>query len=117
MLDLLLPPAALLLMLALRAVRRGEYRLHGHLMAAGFTVIGLRLLLNSRSYSWLHLGLWAATLGAAGTTLLLGRISLAWREGRSTRAHIPRIHRAFGATTLALLALATAAWLLRARIG
>ncbi|WP_285577254.1 hypothetical protein [Geothrix limicola] len=115
MLDVLLIPAALLLALALRAVRRGEYRLHGHLMTGAFTVTGLRLLLHPRDLAHLHLGLWAALFAASGCTVLLGRRALAWREARSTRTTLPRIHRAFGAATLIGLALITFIWLLRSR--
>jgi len=116
MLDLLLIPAVLLVVFALRAVRQGEYRLHGHLMAAVVTVVGLRLLLHSREWTPFQLAPWLAAFALAGTTLLLGRMALAWREGRNTQAFIPRIHRAFGAATLILLALSTVAWLLRYRI-
>ncbi|WLT33088.1 hypothetical protein [Geothrix sp. PMB-07] len=115
MLDVLLIPAALLLVLALQAVRRGDHRLHGHLMLAAFTVIGLRLVLHPRALLPTHLGLWLAVLAAAGTTLLLGRMALAWREARSTHAAFPRIHRAFGTLTLLALALTTVVWLLRNR--
>lgn len=115
MLDLLLIPSALLVILALRAVRQGEYRLHGHLMAAAVTVVGLRLLLHSREWTPLHLAPWLAAFAMAGTTLLLGRMALAWREGRSRKAAFPHIHRAFGAITLIGLAISTAAWLLRYR--
>lgn len=115
MLDLLLIPAALLLVLAVRAVRRGEHRLHGHLMSAAFTLIGLRLLLHPRNLMRLHLTLWLAILAGAGTTILLGRLALAWREARSTQATLPRIHRTFGTATLMGLALTTLVWLLRNR--
>jgi hypothetical protein len=115
MLDLLLIPAAILLALALRAVRRGEHRLHGHLMMAAFTVIGLRILLHPRSLGRQQLVLWLAVLAAAGSTMLLGRAALAWREGRSARSAIPRIHRASGAFTLMLSALTLLVWLLRNR--
>jgi uncharacterized membrane protein YozB (DUF420 family) len=113
MLDILLIPAALMLALALRAARRGDYRLHGHLMTAAFTSIGLRLLLHPRNLTAFHLTIWLAILGLAGMTLLLGRRALAWREARSTRTAIPRIHRAFGAATLVGLALTTLVWLMR----
>ena len=115
MLDLLLIPAALVLVLGLRAVRRGEHRLHGHLMAAAITVTGLRVLLYPRGFAPLHPALWLTTLGLAGTTLLLGRMALAWRESRSHHSAIPRLHRAFGAATLIGLAFTTLAWLLRTR--
>jgi len=115
MLDLLLIPAALLLAFALRAVRRGEHRLHGHLMAAAFTVVGLRVLLHPRSLMLVHLTTWIATLAAAGTTILLGRKALAWREARSVQAYLPRIHRAFGVATLTGLVLTTVIWLFRNR--
>ncbi len=115
MLDLLLIPAALLLVLALRAVRRGEYRLHNHLMTAVFTVVGLRLVLHPRNLPGLHLTLWLATLGAAGLTMLAGGMALAWREARSTHPSVPRIHRTVGTATLVGLALTTLVWLLRSR--
>lgn len=115
MLDLLLIPAAILLAFALRAVRRGDHRLHGHLMVSAFTVIGLRILLHPRSLAQVHLAAWAATLVAAGTTILLGRKALAWREARSFRAYLPRIHRAFGVATLSGLVLSTVIWLFRNR--
>ncbi|WP_257308456.1 hypothetical protein [Geothrix fuzhouensis] len=113
MLDLLLIPAAILLGFALRAVRRGEYRLHGHLMMATFTVIGLRVILHPRGLGPLHLALWLAVLVAAGSTMLLGRAALAWREGRSERSGLPRVHRAAGALTLVLAVLTLATWFLR----
>ena len=113
MLDLLLIPAAILLVFALRAVRRGEHRLHGHLMMATFTVVFLRVVLHPRGLGRLHLALWLAFLATAGSTLLLGRAALAWREGRSIRSGIPRIHRAAGVLTLVLAALTLAAWFLR----
>ena len=115
MLDLLLIPAAILLALALRAVRRGEHRLHGHLMLAAFTVIALRVLLYPRQLAQHHLLAWLSILGAAGITMLAGRAALAWREARSTRAAAPRTHRAFGAVTLVALSLITLWWLLRHR--
>lgn len=115
MLDLLFVPAAILLAFALRAVRRGEHRLHGHLMAATVTVILLRILLHPGVLAAHHLTLWLALLAAAGTTLLLGRGALAWREGRSARAAAPRLHRGAGALTLALTVLTLVVWFLRAR--
>ena len=115
MLDLLLIPAALLLPLALRAARRGEYRLHGYCMVAAFTLIGLRLLLHPRDLTKLHVSIWLATLAAAGMTMVVGRLALAWRESRSARTSAPRIHRAFGAATLIGLVLTTVVWLLRNR--
>ena len=116
MLDLLLIPAGLFLALALRAVRRGEHRLHGHLMAAAFTMAGLRVLLHPRSLTQVQLTAWSLTLAAAGVTILLGRKALAWREARSVQAFLPRIHRAAGALTLALAALTLAVWFLRNRL-
>lgn len=113
MLDLLLIPAAVLLVLALRAVRLGDHRLHGYLMTAAFTFIGLRLVLHPRDLHPHHRIIWLITLAAAGTTILLGRMALAWREGRSNRTAIPRIHRAFGTATLVGLALTALVWLLR----
>jgi hypothetical protein len=115
MLDVLLIPAALLLVLALVAVRRGEHRLHGHLMTALFTLVGLRLLLHPRGLNPGHRALWLATLGAAGLTILLGRGALAWREARGTHPSLPRIHRMAGRTTIVGLALSTLVWLLRHR--
>jgi hypothetical protein len=115
MLDLLLIPAALLLVLALRSARRGEHRLHGYGMTAAFTFVGLRLLLHPRGLNSHHRTLWLLLLAAAGTTILLGRTALAWREARSTHSAMPQIHRGFGAATLAALALTTLVWLLRSR--
>jgi hypothetical protein len=115
MLDLLLIPAAFLLAFALRAVRRGEHRLHGHLMAATVTLVMLRVLLHPRTLAAHHLTLWLVLLSVAGGTLLLGRAALAWREGRSQRAGIPRLHRAAGAFTLLLTAFTLAVWFLRDR--
>lgn len=115
MLDLLLIPAAILLAFALRAVRRGDHRLHGHLMAATMTVVLLRVVLHPRTLASHHLALWLILLTAAGTTLLLGRAALAWREGRSARSAIPRVHRTAGALTLALTVLTLAVWFLRDR--
>lgn len=115
MLDLLLIPAALLLALGLGAVWRGEHRLHGHLMTAAFTFIGVRLLLHPRSLAQHHLAAWLITLAAAGATILLGRQALAWRETRGTRQGLPRVHRGFGTATLIGLGLTTLVWLLRSR--
>ncbi len=115
MLDFLLIPAALLPILALLAVRRGEHRLHGHLMTAALTLVGLRLLLNPRPLTQFHLALWLTTLAAAGATLLMGRLALAWREARSTHNVYPRIHRAMGTLTLVGLAITILIWLLRDR--
>ena len=115
MLDVLLIPAALLLALALRAVRLGEYRVHGYLMTAVFTLIGLRLLLHPRDLGPTHRAIWLITLTAAGLVILLGRMALAWREARSTHPSVPRIHRAAGRTTLIGLVLTTLVWLLRHR--
>jgi hypothetical protein len=115
MLDLLLLPAAVLLALALRAVRRGDHRLHGHLMAATVTIVILRLLLHPRTLAPHHRALWLALLVAAGLTLLLGRRALAWREGRSQRAMAPRLHRSAGVLTLVLTAFTLVVWFLRDR--
>jgi hypothetical protein len=115
MLDLLLIPAALLLAFALRAVRRGDHRLHGHLMVATVTVVVLRILLQPRTLERHHLALWLLLLGSAGGTLLLGRAALAWREGRSTWSVVPRLHRAAGTLTLTLAAFTLAVWFLRNR--
>ncbi|WP_243314794.1 hypothetical protein [Geothrix paludis] len=115
MLDLLLIPAAILLGFALRAVRRGDHRLHGHLMAATVTVVLLRVVLHPRSLGRHHLLMWLVLMGAAGTTILLGRAALAWREGRSARAYLPRIHRAAGTFTLVLAVFTLALWFLRPR--
>ena len=71
--------SGILLALALRAVRRGEHRLHGHLMTSAFTLAGLRLLLHPGSLAQTQLSAWGLTLAAAGTTILLGRKALAWR--------------------------------------
>ncbi len=115
MLDFLLIPAAMLLTAALWAVRRGDHRLHGYLMTAAFTFIALRLVLHPRDLSPQHRVLWLTTLAAAGLTLLLGRMALAWREARTSHHGFPRIHRAFGTLTLVGLALTTLVWLLRNR--
>ena len=115
MLDLLFIPAAVLLAFALRAVRRGDHRLHGYLMVATVTVVILRLLLHPRALAPHHITLWAALLVMAGTTLLLGRAALAWREGRSDRSYLPRIHRAAGALTLVMTAATLVLWFLRNR--
>jgi len=115
MLDLLLLPAALLVALALGGARRGEHRLHGHLMAAAVTITGLRILLYPRALPALHLGLWLVALSLAGMTLLLGRQALAWREARGSRQGLPRVHRAFGTATLIGLGFTALVWLLRHR--
>jgi hypothetical protein len=115
MLDLLLLPAALLLPLALRAVRRGDHRLHGYLMTAAFTLIGLRLVLHPRELYTHHRIIWLFTLTVAASTIFLGRSALAWREARGSGTAAPRIHRAFGAATLVTLAFATVVWLMRNR--
>ena len=115
MLDLLLIPAVLLLALALRAVRRGEHRLHGHLMAAGFTVAAIRMALHPRTLSLVHLRTALALAALVGATVLLGRRALAWREGASRRPGAPRLHRGAGATTLMLSFLALVLWLFRNR--
>ena len=113
MLDILLIPAALLVILALRAVRQGAHRLHGYLMTAAFTLVGLRLLLHPVDLTRFHLTLWAAELALAGTTLLLGKLALGWREGNSRHPAIPRTHRGFGTATLVGLAATVLVWLLR----
>lgn len=115
MLDLLFIPAAMLLAFALRAVRHGDHRLHGYLMVATVTVVILRLLLHPRTLATPHFALWAALLAMAGTTLVLGRAALAWREGRSNRSYIPRFHRAAGALTLVMTAVTLVVWFLRNR--
>lgn len=113
MLDLLLIPAGLLLTLGLRAVRRGAFRVHGHMMAAAVALLGIRLALAFPSLPRLPRAAGLAVLGLAGLTLLLGGQALAWREGRSRLAALPRIHRAAGACTLIAATLAAAAWLLQ----
>ena len=115
MLDLLLVPAALLVLLAIRAVRRGDHRLHGYLMTMGFTVAALRMVLRPASFPPWHLEAGLGLLGLVGWTLALGHLSLAWREGRGWNATIPRFHRAFGTLTLLLTALAALLWLARTR--
>lgn len=115
MLDVLFIPAALLLALALRAARDGDHRLHGHLMAAGFTVVGLRLLLRPRALPSLQLGVCLALFALTGATLLLGRRALAWREGRSRGSWAPRVHRGAGRFTLLASLAAVIVWLLRDR--
>ncbi len=84
-------------------------------MTSAFTIIGLRVLLYPRGLVSLHLTTWLLTLISAGLTILLGWRALAWRETRSTRSSIPRIHRAFGTVTLIGLALTTLVWLMRSR--
>lgn len=115
MLDLLLIPVAVLLIAALWAVRRGDHRLHGYLMTAAFTCIALRLVLHPRDLGSSYSVIWLIILAAAGLTILLGRMALAWREARTSHSAFPRVHRAFGALTLVGLALATLVWLLRNR--
>ena len=115
MLDLLLIPAVLLALFALRAVRRGDHRVHGHLMTAAFTLGGLRMVLRPRAAPDGQVAVSLGLLALAGTTVLLGRRALAWREGRSATATAPRHHRASGTITLAAAALVLAAWLLRTR--
>jgi hypothetical protein len=115
MLDLLLVPAALLVILAFQAVRRGDHRRHGHLMTMGFTLAALRMLLHPRAIPPWHLRAGLALLLLAGWTLALGHLALAWREGRGRSPAVPRLHRASGALTLLLAALATLFWLLRNR--
>jgi hypothetical protein len=115
MLDVLLVPAAILVILALRAVHRGAQRLHGYLMTAAFTVLGLRMLLRPRAFPPWHLEAGLVVLGLAGATLLLGRVALAWREGRSRKRHASRMHRSSGVITLLSFALALVLWLLRDR--
>jgi hypothetical protein len=113
MLDLLLIPAAIVLALALRAARRGDHRLHGHLMAAAVTVVLLRVVLHPRALTPRHLILWLVLLAAAGTTLLLGRAALAWREGSGRRPWVPLVHRTVATFTLALATFVLAVWFLR----
>jgi hypothetical protein len=115
MLDLLFIPAAVLLACALRAVRQGDHRLHGYLMVATVTVVILRLLLHPRALEARHFALWSALLVMASGTLLLGRAALAWREGRSDRSYLPRLHRAAGALTLVLTTVTLVVWFLRNR--
>jgi hypothetical protein len=115
MLDLLFIPAAFLLAFALRAVRQGDHRLHGYLMVATITVVILRHILHPRMLTPQHFTLWMALLPVVGTTLLLGRAALAWREGRSMRAALPRIHRSAGTFTLVVTACILTVWFLRDR--
>ena len=115
MLDLLLIPAALTLALALLAVRRGDQRLHGHLMAISATLVFLRLILHPRAMASHLAALWLLLGAVAGGTMLLGRAALAWREGRSRQPGLARLHRNAGAATLSLALLTLAAWLLRSR--
>ena len=113
MLDLLLLPAALMLALGLHAVRRGEPRRHAHLMAAALALVAVRASLAFRSLPGVERSAAVGLLVCGGFTMALGRKALAWREGRSRRAALPRFHRAAGALTLILLALAAVAWMLR----
>ena len=85
-------------------------------MSAALTLVGLRVLLFPRVLTRFQLSIWVVSAMVAGATVLLGRKALAWREGRSTQAILPRIHRAFGAATLAVLTITTIIWLLRNRL-
>ena len=116
MLDILLIPALLLAVFALRAVQRGDHRLHSYLMTAAATIAGLRILLWPRAFSTHLLGGAAALFALAGITMVLGRVALGWREGRNQRSHVPRFHRAMGRLTLFSFALALVGWLLRNRV-
>ena len=82
-------------------------------MTAAFGLVALRVFLALPGLSALERGAGAGLLACGGGTMALGRKALAWREGRSRQATFPRFHRAAGATTLILLALAATAWLLR----
>jgi len=116
MLDLLLIPAFALLALALRAVRRGSHRLHGHLMMSAFTVLVLRMLLRPLALRPQPFAILVGLLSLAALTMALGRLALDWREGRSQRQRVPKIHRAFGLLTLGLSCVSAVAWLLRTRV-
>jgi uncharacterized membrane protein YozB (DUF420 family) len=116
MLDLLLIPAFALLALALRAVRRGDHRTHGHLMVSAFTVVVIRMLLRPLALQPKPFAILVAVLSLAGITMVLGRLALGWREGRNQRQHLPKAHRGFGLLTLAFSCASAVAWLLRARL-
>lgn len=111
--DLLLLPIVPLAILALRAVRRGEYRLHGHLMLAAWACFAARSAWAFPSLPTLPRRALVLLLGLALATLALGRLSLAWREGDTRLPRLPRFHRAAGSTTLIVLALVLAGWFLR----
>jgi hypothetical protein len=111
-LDLLLVPAAFLPFLALRAVHRGAYRQHGHLMVAALSCLFLHGALSwpQLPQSWRQTGV--AMFLLFGATVLLGRGSLAWREGHMGFAKFPRLHRALGVMSLLGIAFALMAWLM-----
>jgi len=115
MLDVLLIPAILLAVFGLRAVQRGDHRLHSYVMSAAFTTVGLRILLWPRTFPIHLIEVVLALFGLVGMTMFLGRAALAWREGRNQSSQVPRIHRALGRLTLLSFALALAVWLLRNR--
>lgn len=73
----------------------------------------LRLALRSQELIRLQRIVAFTLLVLLGCTLVLGRSALAWREGRSRHAGVPRFHRAAGTLSLVGLALAVTAWLLR----
>ena len=110
--DLLLIPVLPLAILALRAMRRGDYRLHGHLMLATWACILLRSAWAFPTLAAPPRRVLAMLLGLALATLGLGRLALAWREGDTRLARAPRFHRAMGTVTLIGLALVLAAWCL-----
>lgn len=112
-LDLLLCLPVLSGALALRAVRRGEQRQHGHLMAATVVLVGLIIGLQPADVPDLTLMAGWGWLALAASTMLLGRWALAWREGRTRWRHGPRLHRTAGLLTLISLALLIVLWLLR----
>lgn len=111
--DLLLLLPVLSGALALRAVRRGEQRQHGHLMAVTVVLVGLIVGLHPADAPVHTLQASRGWLALATATMLLGRWALAWREGRSRWRHGPRLHRTAGLLTLISLALLIVLWLLR----
>lgn len=111
--DLLLLLPVLLAGFALRAVRRGDQRRHGHLMAAAVALVGVYLLTGRAAIPPTERVLGLGWLGLAVLTLLLGRQALAWREGRTLWRQGPRVHRALGVFTLVSAVLLLLAGLLR----
>lgn len=111
--DLLLLLPVLSGALALRAVRRGEQRRHGHLMAVAVALAGLLLALRPAAVPVHALQAAWGWLALAAATMFLGRWALAWREGHSRWRHAPRLHRTAGRLTLLSFALLLALWLLR----
>jgi hypothetical protein len=62
------------------------------------------------SHTWRWIG--SAMFLLFGATAMLGRGSLAWREGHRGFARLPRFHRALGALSLLGIASTLVAWLM-----